>query len=375
MRKFSNSIWVPQVPRIWGPGIVRILILLLVSASVLPLCSAQVAATGAPSAAVSKRPMTFEDMMQMKRLGETAVSADGRWLAYSVTTVDLEKNTKTPELWLQRIESASSGNGLSNEKSAPFKIAVAQPGDSGPQFDPGGKRILFQSSREGGQQVWIADFDSETGATANARKLTRIATEADRAIWSPDGKSVLFTSAVYPDCPAITTAEFASGDKCNSDRDVAQAANPVKAQIFTHLLYRHWDHYTGDKRSHLFLVSVDGGGMRDLNPSDTHDVPPFSLDDSSCGCDFAPDAKELAFTENPDPEPAISTSAADLHARSDEPGGETGEDFDFRRRQLQPGLLARWEVPRMALAGAGGVRERQVPADGVRPGCENSPKT
>jgi len=28
-----------------------------------------------------KRPMTFEDMMQMKRLGETAVSPDGKWLA------------------------------------------------------------------------------------------------------------------------------------------------------------------------------------------------------------------------------------------------------------------------------------------------------
>jgi dipeptidyl aminopeptidase/acylaminoacyl peptidase len=246
--------------------------------------------------------MTFEDMMQMKRLGETAVSKDGKWLAYSVTTVDLEKNTKTPELWLQKIEASS------NENSAPFKIAVAQAGDSGPEFDPGGKRILFLSSREGGEQVWIADFDAETGAAANARKLTRISTEADKAIWSPDGKSIVFTSAVYPDCPAITTADFETGNKCNADRDAALKANPVKAQIFTHLLYRHWDHFTGDKRSHLFLVSVESGAMRDLNPGDTHDVPPFSLDDSSCGCAFAPDAKELAFTENPDPEPAISTS-------------------------------------------------------------------
>jgi dipeptidyl aminopeptidase/acylaminoacyl peptidase len=242
--------------------------------------------------------MTFEDMMQMKRLGETAVSADGKWLAYSVTTVDLEKNTKTPELWLQKI----------GETSAPFKIGVAQPGDSGPQFDPSGGQILFLSSREGGEQIWLADFDSETGATANARKLTRISTEADKAIWSPDGRSIVFTSTVYPDCLAIATADFDTGNKCNADRDAALKDNPVKAQIFTHLLYRHWDHYTGDKRSHIFLVSVESGAMRDLNPGDTHDVPPFSLDDSSCGCAFAPDAKELAFTENPDPEPATSTS-------------------------------------------------------------------
>ena len=41
-----------------------------------------------------KRPMTFEDLMAMKRLGDTAVSPDGRWLAYAVTTVNLDENTK-----------------------------------------------------------------------------------------------------------------------------------------------------------------------------------------------------------------------------------------------------------------------------------------
>ena len=68
-------------------------------------------------------------MMHMKRLGETAVSPDGKWLAYSVTTVDLDQNTKTAELWLQPI---SGGE--------PSAHPVAQPGDSGPQFAPDGKQ-------------------------------------------------------------------------------------------------------------------------------------------------------------------------------------------------------------------------------------------
>jgi dipeptidyl aminopeptidase/acylaminoacyl peptidase len=248
--------------------------------------------------AQQKRPMTFEDMMAMKRLGETAVSPDGKWLAYSVTTVNLAENTKTPELWLQAIAGGD-----------PIKLAVGQPGDSDPEFAADGKRILWISGRDGGQQVWIADFDAETGAATNAKKLTAIATGTDSPKWSPDGRSIVFLSAVYPDCPAISTADFATGNQCNADRDKALADSKVKAQIWTQLLYRHWNHYTGEKRSHLFLVSVDDGGMRDLNPGDPHDVPPFSLDDSSCGCDFSPDSKELAFTENPDPVPAISISA------------------------------------------------------------------
>ncbi|HEY3707409.1 MAG TPA: S9 family peptidase, partial [Terracidiphilus sp.] len=246
--------------------------------------------------AQSKRPMTFDDMMAMKRLGETAVSPDGKWLAYSVTTVDLEKNLKTPELWLQKIEGGE-----------PMKISVAQPGDSGPQFSHDGKHILLLSSRDGAQQIWLADFDPPTGATSNAKKLTTIATEADNARWSPDGQSIVFTSSVYPDCPAITF-DKAEGDKCNADKNKAAAESKVKAQIFTALLYRHWNHFTGPKRSHLFLVQLDSGKIRDLNPGDSHDVPPFSLGGGG-GFSISPDSKELAFTENPDPVPATSTSA------------------------------------------------------------------
>ena len=247
----------------------------------------------------SKRPMTFEDMMQMKRLGSTAVSPDGKWLGYSVTTVNLNQNAKTAELWIQAIAGGDAK-----------PLAVAHPGDDGIQFSPDGKRILFLSNRSNNQQIWLADFDSATGVTSNPKKLTNIVTEADSAIWSPDSHSVVFISSVYPDCPAISPADGGAGDKCNADRDTAQAASKVKAQVFTHLLYRHWNRYTGDKRFHLFIVSVDSGGIRDLNPGDIHDVPTFSLENSSCGCAFSLDSKELAFTENVDPEPATSTSPA-----------------------------------------------------------------
>ncbi|MGA3129519.1 MAG: S9 family peptidase [Terracidiphilus sp.] len=246
--------------------------------------------------------MTFEDMMRMKRLGDTAVSPDGKWLAYSVTTVDLEKNTKTAELWLQAIA------GPTSESSVPFKLGVAQPGDSGVQFSADGKQILFISGRTGANQIWLADFETATGAATHLHKLTNLDLGIDNAKWSPDGHSIVFTAPVYPDCPAIVPADNGAGAECNYDRDAKATDSKVKAQIFTQLLYRHWNHYTGDKRSHLFLVSVDGGGMRDLNPGDVHDVPPFSLEGDGCGCDFSPDGKELAFTENPDPVPAISTS-------------------------------------------------------------------
>jgi dipeptidyl aminopeptidase/acylaminoacyl peptidase len=262
-----------------------------------------------------KRPMTFEDMMHMKRLGSTAVSPDGKWLAYSVTNVDLDANTKTPELWLQPIAGGD-----------PQKVTVAQPGDDGIQFSPDGHFVLFLSGRSGSEQIWLASFDSATGATGSLYgaapadgpfQLTHNSVEPDNARWSPDGRFIVFTAEVYPDCPAFSeqtaASEGSDADRCNRDRDKAAAESKVKAQIFTHLLYRHWNHYTGAKRSHLFYVTVAAPSpttllWRDLTPHDPHDVPPFSIEGGG-GFDISPDSKELAFTENPDPEPATSISA------------------------------------------------------------------
>ncbi len=254
--------------------------------------------TGASSPA-AKHPMTFEDMMRMKRLGETAVSPEGRWVAYSVTTVNLEENTKTAGLLIQSTVGGAD----------PEPVAVAQPGDHGLRFSPDGKHILFLSDRSGSDQVWVADFNSSDGTTGNPKKLTALSTEADNAIWSADSHSIAFTSKVYPDCPAITAANAATGDRCNAQRDAANATSKVKAQIFTHLLYRHWDHFTGEKRSHLFLASIDSGTVLDLTPNDPRNVPPdYPSVEQGCGCAFSPDSKELAFTENLDDEPAASVN-------------------------------------------------------------------
>ena len=247
----------------------------------------------------TKRPMTFEDMMHMKRLGSTAVSPDGKWLGYSVTAVNLEQNTKTMELWLQAIAGGD-----------PIKLAVAQSGDSGLEFAPDGHAVLFLSGREHGQQIWIADFDSATGATSNGRRVTALSTEADNAKWAPDSKSIVFTSDVYPDCPAISPADGGAGDKCNADRDKAKADSKVKAQIFTHLMYRHWNHFTGDKRTHLFLIDVASGAVRDLVPNNPHDVPTdYPTDPLGCGCAFSPDSKELVITFKDIPDEAVSTNS------------------------------------------------------------------
>src|ERR1035441_9740961 len=47
-----------------------------------------------------KRPMTFADMMAMKRVSDPQISPTGEWVLFSVTDVDLGKNTKANHLWV-----------------------------------------------------------------------------------------------------------------------------------------------------------------------------------------------------------------------------------------------------------------------------------
>jgi dipeptidyl aminopeptidase/acylaminoacyl peptidase len=257
----------------------------------------------ADQGAGSKRPMTFEDLMKMRRLGDIDVTKDGKWVLFTATDVDLAKNTRTPHLWIVPVDGSVPERPLTS----------AQVGESRARFSPDEKQILFQTARDGGQQIWLADFDGSAGTIGEPHELTHISTEADNATWSPDGKHILFTSEVYPECsagpgPGIAPAG-ADEDACDRKRDDEQAASRVKAKIFTHLLYRHWNAFTDDKRSHLFLASADDGSFRDLNPGDEHDVPPFSLGEPD-GWDFSPDGREIAFEEKKVDDPALSTSVA-----------------------------------------------------------------
>ena len=239
--------------------------------------------------AQSKHPFTFEDMMQLKRIGEPIVSPDGKWVGFSAVDVNLDENTRKPHLWIVPV------GGGEARRLTPASGA----GEDRIRFSPDGKRILFESSRDGGSQIWVQDFDSATGAlTGEPRKVTNISTEASGGLWSPDGKSILFVSEVYPDC---------KDDACNKQRDDEQAKSKVKAKIFTQLMFRHWNHYSDGKYSHLFVVSADGGIARDLTPG-AHEVPPFSLGGQDQYA-FSPDGKEVAYTSNLDEVQATSTNS------------------------------------------------------------------
>src|SRR5256714_3196357 len=271
----------------------------------LVVTSSLLAQTPAPTAFAGKHPFTFEDMMKLKRVGAPVPSPDGKWVVFDCEDVDLEANTKISHLWIVPAQSGESRR-LNPTPNHEERL----------RFSPDGKQLIWTSKATDPTQIWVCDFDSGSGVlVGKPHQVTEISTGADGGIWSPDGKSIVFASAVYPDC---------KDDACNKRRDEELKKSKVKAKIFTRLFYRHWNAFTEFKRSHLFVITGDAvesavpsgaaaNALRtahatpeDLTPGD-HDVPPFSLGGQDMYA-ISPDGQEVAYTSNIDEVEATSTN-------------------------------------------------------------------
>ncbi len=227
----------------------------------------------------STRPLSFDDFIRIKRVSDPQVSPNGDLIAFVVTEMDVEKNTSNSDIWIVPLSGGESRRLTSSPES-----------DSRPRWSPNGKRIAFISTRGGSPQIWMIDPHG-----GEAHQVTRLSTGASGVVWSPTGKHLAFISSVYPECP---------DDECNKKRNEEKAKSAVKAKFFHQLLFRHWNSWQDEKRSHLFVIPADGGTAKDVTPGD-YDTPPISLG-SGHDYAFSADGQSICFVRNIDPELKIS---------------------------------------------------------------------
>lgn len=229
-----------------------------------------------------KQPFDVEALLRVERVSDPQLSPDGQTVAFTLSTTDLEKNTRVRQIYVVPVQGGT-----------PRRLTTEGPVNERPRWSPDSRRIAFLSSRSGSSQIWIMDADG-----SNPRQVTSLSTEAAGHQFSRDGKTLVFTSEVFPDC---------SDDACNKTKLASEGASKTKARIYTGLLYRHWNQWQGARRRHLLAVAASGGAAKDLTPG-ARDVPPFSLNGED---DFAisPDGAEVCFVMNQDPDLATSTNS------------------------------------------------------------------
>jgi Tol biopolymer transport system component len=95
----------------------------------------------------AKHAISFDDMIQMHRVGDPTISPDGKWVAFAVATPDVSANRNASNIWI-----VSTGGGEA--------LQLTQSGhDSAPAWSPDGKTLAFLSSREGNSQVYVLSME------------------------------------------------------------------------------------------------------------------------------------------------------------------------------------------------------------------------
>src|SRR5450631_4060318 len=170
----------------------------------------------APAVLAADRPVRFEELAKIRRVGGFSVSPDGRAVAYGVSTPDVEANSSRSAIWVVPAVGGDAQRMTAGEKR-----------DSDPKYSPDGRELAFLSNRDGSSQIWVMDLSG-----GDPVKATAFPTEVNGYSWSPDGKWFIFASDVFPDC---------ADTACLEKTLKARADAKVKARVAQRLLFRHWD--------------------------------------------------------------------------------------------------------------------------------------
>jgi dipeptidyl aminopeptidase/acylaminoacyl peptidase len=235
------------------------------------------------SAAAQKRAFSIEDLYRVQGVSDVQVAPDGRTIAYVLTTSDFGRAKRQSHVWMANLDGTDARQVTFSDRS-----------ENAPRFSPDGTWLAFVSGRGGDTNLYLMPR-----AGGESRVLTKLTSGVSDPVWSPDSKWLAFATDVYPECGA--------DDGCNRRAGERWREGPLKAHVADTLLYRHWTAWRDGTRTHVFVVSVPGGDVRDVTPGDG-DSPVFDVGGGPHYA-FSPDSGELAVASKRGANQASSTNS------------------------------------------------------------------
>lgn len=204
------------------------------------------------------------DVFDLEFVSDPQISPDGNQVLYVRNFKDVMTDGNRSNLWVIHYDGT---------KNRP--LTTGNQNDRSPRWSPEGERVAYISSRDGSSQIYLRWLDdgSET-------KLTNLGTSPGNIQWSPDGQWIAFSSSIRGKSASMVQmpakprgAQWVEPpvvvDRLQFKSDGAKGILPVS--------YRH-----------IFVVSADGGYVRQLTDGDYNHG----------GFSWSPDSKFIVFSGN-----------------------------------------------------------------------------
>ncbi|MEZ5308365.1 MAG: S9 family peptidase [Pyrinomonadaceae bacterium] len=222
----------------------------------------------------AKHAITLDDIFALKNVGNPAISPDGKWVAFTVSEIDMKKDKSETRIWMVSTDGGDAIPMTSKGYSA-----------GSPAFSPDGKYLSFIASKDKEEPAQVFALNRVGG---EAQALTKVKHGVSGYEWSPDGKRLL----LYIKDP--------EPHELTDDKEDDKKARPY---VIDRLQFkRDYAGYLDRFRTHLYVFDVGS----DAEP---RQITSGDFDESQAV--WSPDGKSIAFVSN----------------RTDEPDGNPNSDI------------------------------------------------
>jgi len=230
---------------------------------IVSLCSNLLIAADEDS--TMNKAISIDDYFMIKDLGSPKISPDGEWIAYVLTTTNLEKETKKSLIWMV---STSSGEAIpltSDSKSS-----------WGPEWSKDGKWLYFLSKRsEQPTQLWKLNM-VHGGEAIQVSKMKK------RGI-----SSFKFSS---DEAQLLMVLHDRDPEEIKSEKDTSYVKPKFKPPYVIDRLQFKEDYvgYLNHQRDHIYTYDIPSHKLTQITSGDYDDSSP----------DWSPDDKWIIFASN-----------------------------------------------------------------------------